>query len=206
MGEGEVARHLPKNLRVPSLTCGFFDFSPTSRSGMISESVVYCWNMKVNTPDPNTLQNSKLTVANTASNAVPITSVTVAFLSFILSSMGGTTLSRYLPNAVINPLASSSIHDDATITQLMFASPCTRAASDLASSPISEASLILGVDVSNVKRSSRASLRSFHFEDFKLVWSEGDNFGTISTASANARGSRAVGSKTNEGGRSRAVM
>ena len=60
------------------------------------------------------------TVVNTASNAIPMASVTVAFLSFSRSSIGGTTLSLYLPNGAMMPFARPSIHPAATVTQITF--------------------------------------------------------------------------------------
>ena len=92
------------------------------------------------------------------------------------------------------PFASSSRQFAATMTQLIFASFAMHEASDFVSSDNSPASLILGVLESKVARSSRASLRSFHFDDFRSVCSEGDNCGTISTSSAKERGSGATAS------------
>ena len=90
------------------------------------------------------------------------------------------------------PFASSSRQLAATITQLIFASFAMHEASDYASSDNSLASLILGVLESRVARSSRAPLRSFHFDDFRSVYNEGDSFRTISTSSAKERGSGAT--------------
>ena len=92
------------------------------------------------------------------------------------------------------PFASSSRQFAATITQLIFASFAIHEASAFVSSDSSPTSLILGVLESRVARSSRALLRSFHFDDLRSVCSEGDNFGTISTIPAKERGSGAIAS------------
>ena len=116
-------------------------------------------------------------------------SVTLAFLSFSLSSIRGITLSRYFTKVSIMAFAISSKQFAATMTQFMLASFAMQEASERVSSENSAASLILGVAISNVWRSSSASLRSFHFEDFRLVWKEGGNLVAISTTSAVSRAS-----------------
>jgi hypothetical protein len=81
------------------------------------------------------------------------------------------------------------------MTQLIFASLCTRNANALESSPNSGASLIRGVALRRVKRSSRTSFRSFHFDDVRLAYSLEGRFCVISTSSANCResgGARSV--------------
>ncbi len=50
------------------------------------------------------------------------------------------------------------------------------------SSESSDASLTLGNLVKIARRSSSASLRSFHFEDLRLVWNDAGNLDTISSA------------------------
>ena len=76
----------------------------------------------------------------------------------------------------------------------MFASLCTRNANALESSPNSDASLIRGVALRRVKRSSRTSFRSFHFDDVRPACSLAGRFGVISTSSTNCRGSGGAGS------------
>ena len=124
-----------------------------------------------------------------ACKAELIVSVTLTFLSFSRSSIGGTTISRYRPYFPMSPFARLSRHWAATMTQLIFASLCTRNANALESSPNSGASLIRGVALRRVKRSSRTSFRSFHFDDVRLAYSLEGRFGVILTSSANCRGS-----------------
>ena len=123
-------------------------------------------------------------------------SVTFALRSFNRSSIGGTTLSLYLAKTDINPFASPSRQLAATITQLMFASFCMHVASDLANSPNSEASLILGVALIRVKSSSKASFLSFHFEDLRDPCRFDGSLGMISTSSAYIRGSGGASGST----------
>ena len=156
-------------------------------SGRISGRVV--WSRMSNAGHSKSRYLKLLTVLHTASNAAPIASVTVTFLSLSLSNIGGTTLSRYLANVPIIPLARFSRQPAATMTQLMFASLCMQCASDLVSSPSSGASLMRGVAVSNVSSSSRASFLSFHLEEPNDACKLAGNLGTILTSSANARGS-----------------
>jgi hypothetical protein len=122
-----------------------------------------------------------------ASRDAPMVSVTLAFLSFSRSSIGGTTISLYRAKCPIKPLARPSRHWAATMTQLMFASLCTRNAKALESSPNSGASLIRGVALRRVKRSSRTSFRSFHLDDVRFAWRFAGSFGVMSTSSANCR-------------------
>ena len=90
--------------------------------------------------------------------------------------------------------ASSSRQFAAAMTQLIFASFAMHEASVFVSSDNSPESLILGVLENRVASSSRAVLRSFHFDDFRSVCSVGDKFGTMSTSSAKERGSGAAAS------------
>ena len=135
----------------------------------------------------------QLTVEKTASKAFPIASVTFAFRSFNLSIIGGTTISRNLAKLPIKPFARASIQFAAAITQLMFAS-VMRPARAFATSLSSCASLIRGVALRRASKSSRASFRSFHFEDARAAWRPEGSFGTMSTSSAKDRGSSSAGS------------
>jgi hypothetical protein len=139
------------------------------------------------------------TVANMASSAEPIASVTLALRSFILISMRGTVASLYFEKLAIMPLERASRQFAATMTQLMLASFEIQVASARVSSPRSGASLILCVALKRVARSSRASLRSFHLEDLRLVCKLAESLLVISSGSANARGSNSSGSGKGQG-------
>lgn len=88
------------------------------------------------------------------------------------------------------PFARASKHVAAVITQLIFASACTRAASDLVKSASSGPSLIRGVALSTACSSSRTSFLSFHFDEVSAVGRAAGSLEAIDSGSANARGSK----------------
>jgi len=185
-GVGEVERQRTRNLREASFTCGFFEPRAGVTFPMISLRVDLTADQR-----RNFIQTLELTALKMASNANPIASVTFAFRSLSLSRTGGTTASRCREKAVIKPSARASKQFAATMTHITFASPLILVANDLASSPISGPSFIRREVLSSVKRSSKASLRSFHLEEARFLYRSAGSLEMISASSAVERGSKA---------------